>query len=471
MSTRLRTVAVVLAGGTGSRVGLDIPKQLIKIAGKTIIEHTLDVLQDAPDGRRDHRDDGAGPPRRGAGDRPDGGYDKVTPDPRGRPRPATSTTRRGARRARRRGVQRAASTTPSARCSSQRIITECFEALETLRRGRRRDPVGRHDHPGRRRSDDDPRRSPTAAASCAAARPRRRSGSSVIRRAYEMAGQDPRLHRHRRLHRRAALPARRADLGGPRRGAEHEGHRADRRLPRRQAVPARPAATAAGPQPPRSTARRSTARRRGVRRQLRHRRRHRRAGRASTARPSTTFSRSTHRHPRRAARGRRGARAEQVLAEHRPDRLRRQHRRHPAARRAAGDHRGDDLRRHRGQLPRAGLHRPGRSSRTCAGPAGSLLLFTSSSYTRGRGGYSLYSSAKAAVVNLTQALADEWAADGVRVNCVNPERTGTPMRTKAFGEEPAGSLLVVRGGRAGLARRADLRPDRARHRRAPGRAR
>jgi 2-C-methyl-D-erythritol 4-phosphate cytidylyltransferase len=72
---------------------------------------------------------------------------------------------------------------------------------------------------------------------------------------------------------------------------------------------------------------------------------------------------------------------------------------------------------------------------------GSLLLFTSSSYTRGRSGYSLYSSAKAATVNLTQALADEWAAAGVRVNCINPERTGTPMRTKAFGEEPADSLL------------------------------
>ena len=72
---------------------------------------------------------------------------------------------------------------------------------------------------------------------------------------------------------------------------------------------------------------------------------------------------------------------------------------------------------------------------------GSLLLFTSSSYTRGRSGYSLYSSAKAAVVNLTQALADEWATDGVRVNCVNPERTATPMRTKAFGLEPADSLL------------------------------
>ena len=72
---------------------------------------------------------------------------------------------------------------------------------------------------------------------------------------------------------------------------------------------------------------------------------------------------------------------------------------------------------------------------------GSLLLFTSSSYTRGRSGYSLYSSAKAATVNLTQALADEWAADGVRANCINPERTATPMRTKAFGQEPPGSLL------------------------------
>ncbi|UGY94223.1 bifunctional cytidylyltransferase/SDR family oxidoreductase [Streptomyces gobiensis] len=72
---------------------------------------------------------------------------------------------------------------------------------------------------------------------------------------------------------------------------------------------------------------------------------------------------------------------------------------------------------------------------------GQLLLYTSSSYTRGRAEYSLYSSTKAAVVNLTQALADEWAADGVRVNCVNPERTATPMRTKAFGKEPESSLL------------------------------
>jgi len=72
---------------------------------------------------------------------------------------------------------------------------------------------------------------------------------------------------------------------------------------------------------------------------------------------------------------------------------------------------------------------------------GSMLLFSSSSYTRGRAGYSLYSSTKAAVVNLTQALADEWAADGVRINCLNPEWTSTPMRTRAFGREPSDSLL------------------------------
>lgn len=70
---------------------------------------------------------------------------------------------------------------------------------------------------------------------------------------------------------------------------------------------------------------------------------------------------------------------------------------------------------------------------------GALLLYTSSSYTRGRSLYSLYSSTKAAIVNFTQALAEEWST--VRVNCINPERTLTPMRVKNFGKEPEDSLL------------------------------
>ena len=72
---------------------------------------------------------------------------------------------------------------------------------------------------------------------------------------------------------------------------------------------------------------------------------------------------------------------------------------------------------------------------------GQLLLFTSSSYTRGRAFYSLYSSTKAAAVNFAQALAQEWDSDGIRVNVINPERTKTPMRVKNFGVEPDNTLL------------------------------
>ena len=72
---------------------------------------------------------------------------------------------------------------------------------------------------------------------------------------------------------------------------------------------------------------------------------------------------------------------------------------------------------------------------------GSIQLYASSSYTRGRALYSTYSSAKAAIVNLTQALAEELADNNIRINVINPERTATPMRFKAFGKEPEESLL------------------------------
>lgn len=72
---------------------------------------------------------------------------------------------------------------------------------------------------------------------------------------------------------------------------------------------------------------------------------------------------------------------------------------------------------------------------------GSLLFYTSSSYTRGRMMYSLYSATKAAIVNFVQAIAEEWHDFGIRVNCVNPERTKTPMRIHNFGNEPEGTLL------------------------------
>ncbi|MCG3717620.1 2-C-methyl-D-erythritol 4-phosphate cytidylyltransferase [Aliarcobacter butzleri] len=75
---------------------------------------------------------------------------------------------------------------------------------------------------------------------------------------------------------------------------------------------------------------------------------------------------------------------------------------------------------------------------------GSFILFTSSSYTKGRAGYSIYSSTKAAIVNLTQALSSEWQKDNIRVNVICPERTKTPMREKNFGEEDVRTLLTLK---------------------------
>lgn len=72
---------------------------------------------------------------------------------------------------------------------------------------------------------------------------------------------------------------------------------------------------------------------------------------------------------------------------------------------------------------------------------GKLVFFTSSSYTRGRALYSIYSSTKAAIVNFVQALAQEWESQGICINCINPERTKTPMRIQNFGTEPDETLL------------------------------
>ena len=77
---------------------------------------------------------------------------------------------------------------------------------------------------------------------------------------------------------------------------------------------------------------------------------------------------------------------------------------------------------------------------------GKLVFFTSSSYTRGRAFYSIYSSTKAAIVNFVQAVAQEWDGDGIKINCINPERTKTPMRQKNFGIEPDDTLLMPEKG-------------------------
>lgn len=44
-----RCTAVVLAGGTGTRVGAAVPKQLLLVAGKPVVEHCIAVFEAAPE--------------------------------------------------------------------------------------------------------------------------------------------------------------------------------------------------------------------------------------------------------------------------------------------------------------------------------------------------------------------------------------------------------------------------------------
>jgi len=44
----MRMVAVVLAGGSGLRFGADVPKQLLRLDGRTLIEHCVAAFNEAP---------------------------------------------------------------------------------------------------------------------------------------------------------------------------------------------------------------------------------------------------------------------------------------------------------------------------------------------------------------------------------------------------------------------------------------
>jgi ribitol-5-phosphate 2-dehydrogenase (NADP+) / D-ribitol-5-phosphate cytidylyltransferase len=70
-----------------------------------------------------------------------------------------------------------------------------------------------------------------------------------------------------------------------------------------------------------------------------------------------------------------------------------------------------------------------------------IINIASSSYARGRKNFSIYSSAKAAIVNFSQGLADE--REDLQVNVLVPQRTHTPMRTDNFPDENPSTLLTA----------------------------
>lgn len=45
----MQNIAVILAGGSGKRIGGDIPKQFFKVAGKTILEYSIEKFEAHPD--------------------------------------------------------------------------------------------------------------------------------------------------------------------------------------------------------------------------------------------------------------------------------------------------------------------------------------------------------------------------------------------------------------------------------------
>jgi tropinone reductase I len=52
-----------------------------------------------------------------------------------------------------------------------------------------------------------------------------------------------------------------------------------------------------------------------------------------------------------------------------------------------------------------------------------------------------YAASKAAMHKMTESWACEWAPDGIRVNCVAPWYTNTPLAAPVFADEAKVLLL------------------------------
>lgn len=66
--------------------------------------------------------------------------------------------------------------------------------------------------------------------------------------------------------------------------------------------------------------------------------------------------------------------------------------------------------------------------------AGSIVTIGSMSGVQPQPGMGAYSAAKSAIIMLTRLMAQEWASDGIRANCVSPGMVLTPMTEQAYND-------------------------------------
>lgn len=77
-----------------------------------------------------------------------------------------------------------------------------------------------------------------------------------------------------------------------------------------------------------------------------------------------------------------------------------------------------------------------------AGPAGHIVLISSTSGQRGEAFHCDYSATKGALISLTKSLAAELATSGIYVNCVAPGWVDTDMSTEALRDPQTGKEIL-----------------------------